>query len=108
MALQYDETINYISVQFWDGVYNSFSCAYSGRKEIYSFVQFWDGVYNSFSCAYSGRKEINSFAQFWGEVYNTGFSLASGSYNLSPEDHRVQQGEKVLNCGILLRRACYN
>ena len=72
-VLQYDETI------------------------IYSFVQFWDGVYNSFSCAYSGRKEINSFSQFWGEVYN-----------LSPEDHRVQQGEKVLNCGILLRRACYN
>jgi hypothetical protein len=45
VVLQYDETI------------------------IYSFVQFWDGVYNSFSCAYSGRREINSFAQFWGEVY---------------------------------------
>ena len=79
VALQHDETIN-----------NVFSCAYSGRREIYNFVQFWDRVYNSFSCAYSGRKEINSFAQFWGEVYNTGFSLASGSYNLSPEDHRVQ------------------
>ena len=66
VVLQYDETIIYISVQFWDGVYNSFSCAYSGRRE------------------------INSFVQFWGEVYNTGFSFVSGNYNLSPEDHRVQ------------------
>ena len=61
------------------------------------FVQFWDRAFNIFFCAYSGRREINNFVQFWDGVYNekpSYFSFVSGNYNLSPEDHRVQWGEK--------------
>ena len=88
-------TNSYSFVQFtvfWGGVFiNVFFCAYSGRRDFYSFVQFWDGVFNNvFFCAYSGSRDFNSFVQFWDGVFNDGFSFVSGSYSLSPEDHRVQ------------------
>ena len=52
-------------------------------------VQYDETSNNIFFCAYSGRR-FNSFVQFWDGVFNVGFSFASGSYYLSPEDHRVQ------------------
>ena len=52
-------------------------------------TQFDEQFYNTFFCAYSGRR-FNSFVQFWDGVFNIGFSFASGSYNFSLEDHRVQ------------------
>ena len=48
-----------------------------------------DETINIFFCAYSGRRFI-SFVQFWDGVFYDGFSFASESYSLSPEDHRVQ------------------
>ena len=79
VVLQHDETI-FI-----------FLCAYSGgRFTNYVFVQFWDGGSNNiFFCVYSGGR-FNSFVQFRDEVFKYGFSFASESHSLSPEDHRVQ------------------